>query len=62
MDKKTWLNTSELSLKIKVAYLINEGSSVGGHLENDLLWDLPDGLVEGLELVRQVQILRRRKR
>ena len=37
--------------------LVDEGSSVCGHLKNDLLRNLPDGLVQSLQVVGKVQIL-----
>ena len=41
--------------------LIDVRAAVGGHLENGLLGDLPHGLVEGLQVVRNdVDVLMRR--
>ena len=37
--------------------LVDEGTAIGRHLQDDLLRNLPNGLVEGLEIGRKVQAL-----
>lgn len=41
--------------------LIDEGSSVRGHLQDDLLRDLPDGLVQVLQVIGKVETLEQRE-